>query len=292
MSDETLQVIVLTGLSGSGKTTALHALEDAGFFCVDNLPTPLVGTLLRLCDENPTVKRVGLAIDVRDRPFLGDVERALDELHGPNRDVRILFLDSADASIINRFKTTRRPHPVMAQGAAPHLAEAINLERSWLGPFRSRATDVIDTTPMSVHDLRQWVHDHFGASARQAMAIHLYSFGFRHGLPPESDFVLDARFLDNPYFVAELRDKSGLDPDVAAFVLEQPMAKTFLADATQLLFHALPGIEREKRAMLTIAIGCTGGHHRSVAMAEALGQVLREAGRSCEVRHRDLARGP
>lgn len=292
MSGEGLQVIVLTGLSGSGKTTALHALEDAGFFCVDNLPTPLIGTFLRLCDENPTVKRVGIAIDVRDRPFLGDLERILNELPAPNRDVRILFLDSADAAIINRFKTTRRPHPVMAQGAAPHLADAIALERGWLGPFRARATDAIDTTAMSVHDLRQWIHEHFGHSDRQGMLIHLHSFGFRHGVPPESDFVFDARFLDNPYFIADLRDKSGLDADVGSFVLQQPLAQQYFAHIRDLLLTVLPAIEREKRALLTIALGCTGGHHRSVALVEALGAVLRDGGRSCEVRHRDLARGP
>ncbi len=292
MGDELLQVVVLTGLAGSGKTTALHALEDAGFFCVDNLPTPLVETFLRLCHDNPAVRRVGLAIDVRDRPFLGDLERVAEALFGPDRHVTIVLLESADDALINRFKTTRRPHPLMAQGAAPGLAEAIALERSWLAPFRARASEVIDTTAMSVHDLRQRIHDRFSGPAARSMALHLQSFGFRHGVPPESDFVLDARFLDNPYFVPELRDRSGLDREVSDFVLSQPDARAFLGHATALLLSALPAIERERRALLTVSIGCTGGHHRSVALTVALAAALAEAGFPAEVRHRDLHRGP
>jgi len=292
MSEGKLQVVVLTGLAGSGKTTALHALEDAGFFCVDNLPTPLVPPFLRLCQDNASVRRVGLAIDIRDRPFLGDLEQVIEVLDAADHEVSIVFLESSNEAIINRFKTTRRPHPVMAQRLAPHLDEAIRLERTWLMPFAARATLTVDTSAMSVHDLRQLVHRRFGSAGSGAMALQVCSFGFRNGVPPESDFVFDARFLENPYFIDELRDKTGLDPEVAAFVMDQPLAARLLDHIAALLLEALPAIEREKRALLTIAIGCTGGHHRSVALAVALSGRLGAAGHTAEVRHRDIHRGP
>ena len=294
MSLEPLQVIVLTGLSGSGKTTALHALEDAGVFCVDNLPTPLVGPLLRLCDENGAVRRVGLAVDVRDRPFQTDSGTIAEVFDGPNRDVHVVFLDASDASLINRFKTTRRPHPLMSGGpAAPAvLADAIALERGWLEPLRHRATFVVDTTTLSVHELRARIHDRFASREALPMALSLLSFGFRNGLPPEADFVFDVRFLDNPYFVPALRDMTGLDPDVAAFVLGQPIAQRFADHILATLRDVLPAIERERRALLTLAVGCTGGHHRSVALVESLAQRLAADGITSQVRHRDLHRGP
>jgi UPF0042 nucleotide-binding protein len=284
-------VIVLTGLSGSGKTTALHALEDAGVFCVDNLPSPLVGPFLRLCDENAAVRRVGLAVDVRDRPFVSDGATLLDSLEGPQREIHVVFLDASDASLINRFKTTRRPHPLM-DAVTPSLADAIARERSWLAPLRHRATFVLDTTPLSVHALRARIHDRFSTSETRAMALQLLSFGFRNGLPPEADFVFDARFLANPYFVPELRDGTGLDPAVAAFVLSQPLAQTFADQVLATLRTVLPAIAEERRAQLTVAIGCTGGHHRSVALAEAIAAALRSDGLAPQVRHRDLQKAP
>jgi UPF0042 nucleotide-binding protein len=294
VSHEPLQVIVLTGLSGSGKTTALHALEDAGVFCVDNLPTPLVGPFLRLCDENAAVRRVGLAVDVRDRPFQAEGAPVAETFDGPNRDVHVVFLDASDASLINRFKTTRRPHPLMTgrPDAPPTLADAIARERGWLAPLRQRATLVIDTTPLSVHELRARVHDRFATREARPMALSLVSFGFRNGLPPEADFVFDVRFLDNPYFVPELREKTGLDPDVAAFVMAQPVAQGFADTVLATLRAALPAIARERRALLTVAVGCTGGHHRSVALAESLAARLAEDGVAPQIRHRDLHRGP
>jgi UPF0042 nucleotide-binding protein len=291
---EPLQVIVLTGLSGSGKTTALHALEDAGVFCVDNLPTPLVGPFLRLCDENGAVRRVGLAVDVRDRPFQAEGAAMALAFDGPNRDVHVIFLDASDASLINRFKTTRRPHPLMTGGpdAPATLADAIARERGWLDPLRHRATLVVDTTPLSVHELRARIHDRFATREARPMALSIVSFGYRNGLPPEADFVFDARFLDNPYFVPELREKSGLDPDVAAYVMSQPVAQTFADHILGTIAAILPAIARERRALLTLAVGCTGGHHRSVALVEALATRLAATGTTPQVRHRDLHRGP
>ena len=286
-----LKVVVVSGLSGSGKTVALHALEDAGFFCVDNLPTALVGPYLRLAEDNSNVRRTAVAIDVRERSFTGspdDWPRLVDELTARGSTTSVLFLDCDEDVLISRFKTSRRPHPLVAQGVADNLGEAIALERTWIRPFREHATVVIDTTTITVHDLRRRVTALYGERDAQALALHLCSFGFRHGIPPEADFVFDVRFLDNPYFVGELRDRSGLEPEVAAFVKSQPLAERLLAHIVELLGAILPAVEAEGRASLTIAIGCTGGRHRSVALVEELSQRL--AASSPHVLHRDIAR--
>ncbi len=288
-----LEVVVLSGRSGSGKTTALHALEDAGFFCVDNLPTPLVSTFLRLADENPSVRRVALAMDVRERPFQGDVARVFEEMGGKGWKVSVLYLDSANDALMNRFKATRRPHPLIAQGAATTLAEAIALEGEWLEPFRLRATENIDTTAITVHELRRQVQAHYGGAEAPRTVLQLVSFGFRHGLPPEADFIFDARFLDHPYFVPALRDRTGLDPEVASFVMGQPAAQRFRDLIVSMLAEVLPKMEAEGRLVLTVAVGCTGGHHRSVALVEALATVLGDASgerRELKRQHRDLTR--
>lgn len=294
-----LQVVVVSGLSGSGKTVALHALEDAGFYCVDNLPTALVAPFLKLAEDNAHVRRAAVAIDVRERSFTGsepsaeDWPRVLSDLAGlDERGARtsVLFLDCDEEVLVTRFKTSRRPHPLVAQGVAQTLGEAIALERSWVKPFRENATVVVDTTTITVHDLRRRVTTMYGEAGAQGVVLQLCSFGFRHGIPPEADFVFDVRYLDNPYFVKDLRGLSGLDGDVARFVQDQPLAERMIAHVLGVLVDIMPAVETEGRASLTLAIGCTGGRHRSVALIEEVRRRLAERGLAAQVLHRDIAR--
>lgn len=299
-----LQVVIVSGLSGSGKSVALHALEDAGFFCVDNLPSALVIDFVRLCEHNQAVRRVAVALDVRERWFARDRDESHAQLlnvlealsaRGASKDgagqaSSILFLVCDEEILVNRFKTTRRPHPLVAHDVAASLGEAIALEREWLMPFRERASLVIDTSGLTVHDLRRRVTTLYGERASQPLALHLLSFGFRHGVPAEADFVFDVRFLDNPFFVKELRDQTGLDPTVARFVTSQPLATRLLDHIDGLVADVLPAITAEGRASLTLAIGCTGGHHRSVALTQALALRLTARGSTPHIVHRDIAR--
>lgn len=285
-----LTVVVLSGLSGSGKTTALHALEDVGFYCVDNLPTALVPQFLALAEENPGTRKVAFVLDVRERLFQGDIARVLSDLDGPRRHGEVLFLECDDLTLTNRFKTSRRPHPLIARGQAQSLDEAFAVEREWIQPIREHAHATIDTTAGTVHDLRRELIRRYAAPDAAQMTLQLRSFGFHHGLPPEADYVFDVRFLDNPFFVPTLREQTGLDEAVVRYVLDQPAAARMRDHIVKLLDDVLPAIEVEGRAALTVAVGCTGGRHRSVAMVEALKGDLEARGRTPVVSHRDLGR--
>jgi len=294
-----LQVVVVSGLSGSGKSVALHALEDAGFYCVDNLPTALLAPFLELAEANEHVRRTAVAIDVRERSFTGsdasdeDWPRVFADLAGLDQrggKTSVLFLDCDEDALVTRFKTSRRPHPLVAQGVAQTLGEAIARERTWVAPFRQEATVVIDTTTITVHDLRRRVTAIYGEAGAQGVVLHLCSFGFRNGIPPEADFVFDVRFLDNPYFVNNLRGLSGLDGEVARFVQDQPLAERMIAHVLEVLVDIMPAVQAEGRASLTLAIGCTGGRHRSVALIEEVRRRLAERGLTAQVLHRDIAR--
>jgi UPF0042 nucleotide-binding protein len=297
-------VVVVSGLSGAGKSQALHALEDLGFFCVDNLPTLLAPQAVALC-ERGGMTRVALGIDVRVRAFLGEVGNVLQLLEaGGQRDLHVLFLDASDETLLRRFSETRRPHPLSAQGVpavgnggpegALAVLDGVRVERERLAPLRASATRIIDTTNTSVHDLRRILIAHFGpASGGGArMVTRIVSFGFKFGTPVDADVVLDVRFLDNPYFVPELKPLSGLDEPVATHVLSTSEAQEFLRRTRELVESVMPRYEREGKSYLTIAIGCTGGVHRSVAIAEALAkQVSSSLGVSVGVLHRDVHRG-
>jgi UPF0042 nucleotide-binding protein len=294
--------VVVTGLSGAGKTQALNALEDLGFFCVDNLPTALAPQAVALC-ESGGMMRVALGIDVRVRAFLGEVGRVLELLEaGGQRDLHVLFLDASDEVLLRRFSETRRPHPLSAEsgtaGTAGALAvlDGVRLERERLAPLRARATRVIDTTNTSVHDLRRVLIAHFGpaSGATSRMMTRIVSFGFKYGTPVDADVVLDVRFMDNPYFIRGLSEQSGLDQAVIAHVLGTSEAREFLARAQSLLEYVMPRYEREGKSYLTIAIGCTGGRHRSVVIADALAGAVsasRGVGTPISVVHRDVHRG-
>jgi UPF0042 nucleotide-binding protein len=293
-------VVVVSGLSGAGKSQALHALEDLGFFCVDNLPTLLAPQAVELC-ERGEMTRLALGIDVRVRAFLDEVGNVLELLEaGGQRDLHVLFLDASDETLLHRFSETRRPHPLAAEsgvsGSEGALAvlDGVRVERERLAPLRARATRVIDTTNMSVHELRRVLVAHFGPASRGApgMVTRFVSFGFKFGTPVDADVVLDVRFLDNPYFVPGLRALSGLDAPVVNYVLGSVETQEFLRHTRGLLEYVLPRYEREGKSYLTIAIGCTGGRHRSVAIAEALAKDLTGvAGASIGVLHRDVHRG-
>jgi RNase adapter protein RapZ len=292
-------VVVVSGLSGAGKSQALHALEDLGFFCVDNLPTLLVPQAVALC-ERGGMTRVALGIDVRVRAFLGEVGNVLQLIEaGGERDLHVLFFDATDETLLRRFSETRRPHPLAAEASAASegalaVLDGVRVERERLAPLRACATRIIDTTNTSVHDLRRVLIAHFGPASGGAprMVTRIVSFGFKYGTPVDADVVLDVRFLDNPYFVPELKKLSGLDEPVSRHVLGSPEAVEFLKRFSALLEYVMPRYEREGKSYLTIAIGCTGGRHRSVAIAEALARYVSSTiSGPFSVLHRDLQRG-
>jgi UPF0042 nucleotide-binding protein len=293
-------VVVVSGLSGAGKSQALHALEDLGFFCVDNLPTALAPQAVALC-ERGGMTRVALGIDVRVRAFLGEVGNVLQLLEaGGQRDLHVLFLDASDETLLHRFSETRRPHPLSAEGGgsgaegALAVLDGVRVERERLAPLRARATRIIDTTNTSVRDLRRILVAHFGPASGGAarMVTRIVSFGFKYGTPVDADVVLDVRFLDNPYFVPRLKGLTGQDEAVASYVLSAPETQEFLVRTRSLLEYMMPKYEREGKSYLTLAIGCTGGRHRSVAIAHALSQQLSASlGAPIAVVHRDVKRG-
>lgn len=285
------RVVVVTGLSGAGKTTALHTLEDLGYFCVDNLPTMLAPQAVVACEEGG-MTRVALGMDVRVRAFLASVRKVLDDIAaGGTRDVEVVFLDATDETLLRRFSESRRPHPLASTGIEGAIAvlDGVRLERERLSSLRARATQVIDTTHLSVHELRRAIIAQLGPASGTApkMLTRIVSFGFKYGTPADADVVLDVRFLENPYFVPELKHLPGTDPKVAKFVLDLPETTAFIDKTRDLLRFIIPKYEREGKSYLTIGIGCTGGRHRSVVVAEALSGLL---GGDVVVIHRDLAR--
>jgi len=294
MTDAAQTIVVVTGLSGAGKSTALHALEDLGFFCIDNLPTVMAPDAVAACARGG-IARVALGMDVRVREFLGEMSRVLEQLAAPPHKLRVLFLDASDEALLRRFNETRRPHPLARhehQQEAVALLESVAAERERLAPLRARADDVVDTTSLSVHELRRAIVDRFGPSSGGAppMNVRVVSFGFKFGVPVDADVVLDVRFLDNPHFVTELRPLPGTDARVTSYVLEKPETREFLEHAEKLLAFSLPKYEREGKSYLTIAIGCTGGRHRSVVLAHEIADRLRAKNRTVTVVDRDLAR--
>lgn len=290
------EVVVVTGLSGAGRSTALRALEDLEYFCVDNLPTLLVQAAVESC-ERGGMRRIALGIDVRVGTFLLGARKALEDLSASGQKLEILFLDASNEALLRRFNSTRRPHPLSTavaagpQGTASAVLEGIQIERERLAPLRALASRVLDTTRLSVHELRRQVVALFGPGEGKSarMRTRLSSFGFKYGVPVDADLVLDVRFIDNPFFIPELKEQSGLDAPVAEFVLSKEDARGFITRALDLLEYALPRYEAEGKSYLTIAIGCTGGRHRSVAIAEHMADALAErTGLTIDVSHRDI----
>ncbi|MBO6939521.1 MAG: RNase adapter RapZ [Deltaproteobacteria bacterium] len=271
-------VVVVTGMSGAGRSTALHVLEDLGFYCVDNIPPALASSLLELAEssdrsEKERVERLGLGVDVRTVAFLEGAGSTIEGLREAGHELDVLFLDATDEVLIRRYSETRRPHPLALGG---DVQAAIALERERLAGLRAIANRTIDTSELTVHDLKRVLVDELarGGDGRQ-MVVRFVSFGFKYGLPIDADLVFDLRFLPNPHFVPELRPKTGREKDVSDYVLQRPETEELLADLGQFFEHTLPRYQQEGKAYLTVAIGCTGGRHRSVAVSEELVKRLR-----------------
>ncbi|MFT3775771.1 MAG: RNase adapter RapZ [Minicystis sp.] len=296
---ERVRIVVVTGLSGAGKSTALNSLEDLGYFCVDNLPTALLERTVEVCEAGG-IRRIALGVDVRVGSFLEGAAPALARIAQSDRDLGVLFLDASDEVIIRRYSESRRPHPLAgaregmrAEIGAVAVLDGIRLERERLAPLRAVATVVIDSTLLSVHDLRRQVIAHLGPGKAEQprMVTRFVSFGFKYGIPVDADLVLDVRLLDNPFFVPELRPRPGTDPEVRDYVLKSPETQELLDKTEELYAFALPRYEREGKSYLTVAIGCTGGRHRSVTVASVLAERLRQRiDLPIVVFHRDVAR--
>jgi RNase adapter protein RapZ len=285
---EQLRLVVVTGLSGSGKSTAIHVLEDLGFYCIDNLPIALIPRLVELWETSrDAVRRVALGIDVRERHFLAEFPRVFDQLRDHDVALEVLYLEASDEVLVRRFSETRRPHPADQGGG---IADGIRREREKLHGLRELADRILDTSAFTVHELRSALRDLVDRPEPGTMTIGLLSFGYKYGLPTDADLVLDARFLPNPYFVEALRDKMGSDPAVADYVLCRDETQEFLRRLVELLEFTLPRYRREGKSYLTIALGCTGGRHRSIVLVEELRRRLQESGHRVLVRHRDAER--
>ena len=282
--------IVVTGLSGAGKSQAIHALEDLGYFCVDNLPTTLMPTLAALTvATRGGITRTAVVVDVRDELFLSQFPKVFRRLRAQRRLHPVLiFLEASDMALVRRFSETRRPHPLAPDRS---VIEGILEERARLRPIQRMADQVLDTSNLTVHELRQaFMRFPAGRPARAMLSVTVLTFGFKHGIPVESDLVFDVRFLPNPHFVARLRRLSGRDPAVRSYLDKAPATRPFLDKLTDMLRFLIPRYVVEGKSYLTIGIGCTGGRHRSVAVGEALRHRLnRLSGVRLRVRHRDIA---
>lgn len=306
-----LRVILISGVSGSGKTTAIKALEDVGFYCVDNLPMPLLPKFIELCAQSAgKISKVAVVEDIRgvasypalgeskesqgEKDFIEDSRRILQELQKEDSIIiEILFLESSDTVLMRRYSETRRQHPLALKGS---IREGIRLERDRLQAIRDMATRVIDTTLFNVHQLKDEIQRYaLEGSASRRMTVTLISFGFSFGVPYEADLLMDVRFLPNPYFVEELKRLNGEDPQVSGYVLQWEEAREFLRRIHEFIQFLLPLYEREGKTQLTIGIGCTGGRHRSIAIVNRLATMLREElprrGAVLHVRHRDIEKG-
>ncbi len=284
----TREVLVITGMSGAGRSTVAHVLEDLGWYVVDNLPPRLIPELVELTRTvDPPATRVAVVVDVRGRSFFAALSDALSGLADAGVPARVLFLDAADDVLVRRYESVRRPHPLQGDG---RIVDGIRAERAQLGDLRSSAHTVVDTTRMNIHQLATTVVETFGDADAPPVRLTLMSFGFKHGIPLDADNVADVRFIPNPYWVPELRPYAGTDAPVASFVLRQEGVDVWLERYLSALEPVLAGYARENKRFATVAVGCTGGRHRSVALVEELARRLRAAGTAVGVVHRDMGR--
>ncbi len=279
------QLAIITGLSGAGRTTAAKALEDLGYFVIDNLPPSLIERVVDLAmAQGSAVDRVALVVDVRGRAFFGDLQATLSSLAQRGVRPRVVFLEASDESLVRRFETARRVHPLSGRD---RITEGITRERRLLADLRAEADLVIDTTDTNVHELRDRLIDAFGDQGTTGLFVNIVSFGFKNGTPRDADILLDVRFLPNPHWIDELRPLDGLDTPVRDYVLSQPETGAFLDRLFALFDVMVPAFIKEGKHYLTIAIGCTGGKHRSVTLAEELAAHVRTLGVTVQVDHRD-----
>ncbi len=281
------QIVVVTGMTGAGRGSAAKVLEKLGYFVIDNIPPNLLGSVIDTIELSPRIDRLAVVIDARSRIFFAGLVDELDALRDRGVSARILYLEASDDVLVRRQEAARRPHPLSLEG---RLMDGFDRERELLRVVRGRADLVLDTTNLNVHQLGQRIRAAFEDSADRGLRASVMSFGFKYGLPIDADMVADLRFLPNPFWVDELRPLSGLDQPVRDYVRGQPLSEQFLDKYDELITILTDGYLREDQRFLTIALGCTGGRHRSVAMAEALGERLRSRGVRVLVVHRDLGR--
>ncbi|NQX28643.1 RNase adapter RapZ [Microbacteriaceae bacterium VKM Ac-2854] len=290
MTTETEQqdVLIVTGMSGAGRSTVANALEDLGWYVVDNLPPQMLRPLVDLAQRaGTTLPRIAAVVDIRGRDFFADLGDIVSEMR-QGTDLRVVFLEATDAALVRRFEQVRRPHPLQGRGT---LLDGISAERSRLAQLRESADIVIDTSDLNIHQLATAITERFAEIGRAGLQVTVMSFGFKYGLPADADLVADARFLPNPYWIPELRAHTGLDEEVKEYVLAQNGAEEFIDAYSRALRPVLEGYQRENKRHATIAVGCTGGKHRSVAMAGRLAEQLNSLpGVAVSVKHRDLGR--
>ena len=286
---DSLRFVIITGLSGAGKSYAIKCLEDLGYFCVDNLPTTLIPTFAELCAQSSReIKKIALGVDVREGEYLAHLLEILQELRAKGHLPEVLFLEAADEALVRRYHETRRRHPLAGEG---NVQDGIQAERKALAHLREVADRIIDTTGITVHQLKERLVDIYAAPREAgALTVSLVSFGYKHGIPYDADLVFDVRFLPNPHFVPGLRALDGRDAPVADFVFSHPESRELLGRLQDLVGFLLPLYQREGKAYLSVAVGCTGGRHRSVAVVEALRGFLEGLRYAPLVRHRDLGR--
>jgi RNase adapter protein RapZ len=283
------ELLVITGLSGSGKTHVSRALEDVGWLCVDNLPTALIPRFAELVRDAPERRRAALVVDMREPQFQNHFPQAFRQIKSKGLAVTLMFLESDEKVLLRRFSETRRPHPVAVNQPA---IEGIREEREALQPIRKMADLILDTSQYTVHGLRDYVQEHYDLrSTASSMVVTVMSFGYKYGIPSEADLVFDARFLPNPNFVPSLKPLTGSHAAVVRFLRRDPETKTFLAKLKAFLSYVIPRYVREGKSYLTIAVGCTGGRHRSVMIANALAEMLEGKDYAMKVRHRDVNLG-
>jgi RNase adapter protein RapZ len=286
--EDQADIVVITGMSGAGRSTAAKSLEDLGWFVVDNLPPGLLPTMVDLAARSHgAVPRIAAVVDVRSRAFSTDLKSAITEVGARGAAARVVFLEAAEDTLVRRFDSERRPHPLQGSG---RVTDGIAAERELLREVRGDADLVIDTSRLNVHELRARMRDFFGRGTTAVLRLSIVSFGYKYGLPVDADLVADCRFLPNPHWIAELAPMTGRDDPVREYVLSQPGAGEFLYHYAELLNVVLPGYEREGKRFVTLAIGCTGGKHRSVAMADELAARIAGLGVDVQVVHRDLGR--
>lgn len=283
---DTLELVIITGMSGAGKTVAVQSFEDLGYFCIDNMPPTLLPTFWELVKESGKISRIALVIDLRSRDFFKEVDSLIATLDNTQLvTTRIIFLDSSDSVLVSRYKETRRNHPLAPDG---RVSEGIAKERELLMDLRTRAQIIIDTSDISPRQLRERLIKDFATKDYQTFHVEVMSFGFKYGVPIDADIIWDVRFLPNPHYIPELRPQTGMDAPVYDYVMKQPETQAFYSKLIDVIEFCLPGYKKEGKSSVTIAIGCTGGKHRSVAIAERIANHLKTDNYAVNISHRDF----
>jgi len=279
-------IVIISGLSGSGKSTAVNALEDMGYYCVDNIPPTLLPTFIELCkNSEKEISKVALGIDIRERVSFDSAPRVIREFKENGYPVDMIFLESSDSTLLKRYKETRRKHPLSNDG---NISEGITKERKMLEELKELSNYTIDTSELNVHQLSEIIKNKFKEEGSQNILLNIISFGFKHGIPNDADMIFDVRFLPNPYFVESLKNLNGTDKEVLDYIMEKEQSIEFIEKMTEFLDYLIPNYEKEGKAYLTIAIGCTGGKHRSVAIADKVAEHFKDL--SPLTRHRDISK--